>query len=145
MSVDLSQVQFASPYNSFKNDNVLYTGSVNFPTSLTAGQTYVNATTISLSEAPQFSKFYAYFQEYLDATVGNPAYWYPANVGGQYSVGVYVNDPLAEQSWLNGFIYPVIFSGEALVTVSVFNPYPVTVTLTALNVPYAFVTYSLAE
>jgi hypothetical protein len=145
MSVDLSKVILATPYNAFKNDGDLYTGSINFPTSLTAGQLSVTTVPTTLGELPQFSKFYAYFQEFLDATVGNPQQWYPAGVGGQWGVGIHVSAPAPNVGWLNAAIYPVILGNTILVTAQVFNPYSNTVTLNALNVPFAFVEYTLAN
>jgi hypothetical protein len=145
MSVDLSKVVLATSANSFKNDDQIYTGSINFPTSLLASQLSVTTVTVNLSEVPNFSKFYAYFKEYLDATVGGAAQWYPANVGGQWSVGIYVSAPSGYAGWINCAIYPVIEAGVIYVTAAVFNPYSVNITLTALNVPFAFVIYSLAN
>jgi hypothetical protein len=143
--VDLSQVISATTYNAFKNDGFLYTGSLNFPTSITAGATSTVTSVITLGEAPQFSKFYAYFQEYLDATVGGSAEWYPASVGSQWNVGIHVSAPGGDVGWLNCAIYPVINGQKVTVTGIVFNPYSGTITLTALNVPFAFVEYTLAN
>jgi hypothetical protein len=143
--INLDDVIFSSVNNSFKNDGDLYTGSINFPTSLTAGQLSITTTAVALGELPQFSKFYAYFQEFLDATIGNPAQWYPCNVGGQFSVGIDVTAPGPEAGWITAGIYPVILGDEVLVTAAVFNPYNVTVTLAALNVPFAFIEYTLAN
>lgn len=143
--INLDNVIFSSENNSFKNDGDIYTGSISFPTSLTSGQLSVTTTAVNLGEVVQFSKFYAYFQEYLDATVGNLPQWYPANVGGQFSVGIYVNSPSPNAGWINCGIYPVIFGDQILVTAAVQNPYSNSISLNSLNVPFAFIEYTLAD
>src|ERR1035437_2454712 len=110
--IDLSKIIMDTSYNSFKNDGFLYPGSINFPTSLIAGQLSVTSVAVNLGETVQFSKFYAYFQEFLDATVGNSAQWYPCNVGGQFSVGIYVSAPSGDVGWINASIYPVIVGNQ---------------------------------
>ena len=143
--MNLDNVILATAYNSFKNDGFNYTGSISFPTSLTSNQLSITTTPVSLGELPQFSKFYAFFKEYLDATVGNAAEWYPCNVGGQFGVGIDVTAPGGEAGWIQASVYPVITGDTVLVTAAVFNPYNVTITLAALTVPFAFIEYTLAN
>lgn len=145
MSIDLSKVQFASTYNSFKNDGLLYTGSISFPTSLTAAQQYTATTTISTLVNPQFSKFYANFLEIVDAinSVGSPQ-WYDATIAAN-SVAILVTGPPGEAGWINCGVYPIISGNEIVVTASIFNPYPVSITLQPLTVSFAFFEYTLAD
>lgn len=149
--IDLSKVVLATQYNSFKNNNI-YTGSINFPTSVAAGVTTQTTVTIALNETPNFSKFFGYFQEFTDTdqqyTVGsgyNGAEWYPSNVGGQGDVGLLVITPLANAGPYGGFLYGVIQDNALVVTASITNIYSSTATYQALNVPFAFIDYSLSR
>lgn len=146
MSIDLSKVQLATTYNSYKNDGFNYTGSINFPTSLLANQLSLTTTTVSLGEFPQFSKFFAFYNTANDAIAGrsNPQ-WYDANSSGQFQVGIHVSSPPAQVGWISCGIYPVILGQSILVTAAVQNPYSVNITLDPLNVPYSFIEYTLAN
>lgn len=151
MTVDLSKVATISTYNSFKNDNQQFTGTITTPSSLTANQTITTTQTISLSEAPQFSKFYSRFQEVGDMqwqfnglSGFNGIEWYPANVSGIGAVGVMVTTaPFAAA--IGAFIYVVIVGSTALVRFKITNPYSSTVSLTVQSIPWTFIEYTLAS
>lgn len=152
MGVDLSKVISASTYNSYKNDGFVYTGSFTTPITLTAAQQYTATQSVTLATQPQFSKFFANFQEFADLfeqyhgnTDFNPAEWYPCNVGGYENVGLTVTAPMAQQGPIQASIYPVILAGTLLSMLYINNPYNVTITLTSISIPWAFVVYSLAN
>lgn len=149
MSADLDKAIMVSTYNSYKNDGVVHTGSISFPTSLTAGQSSTTSVDVALDVAPQFSEFSAFFTETLDLTAypngtyGNPQ-WYPVVVSASGGVGVWVTAPSGDQSVLSGLVMPLINGNKITVQAIVYNPYSVTVTLAPLTVPFAFTQYSLA-
>lgn len=149
MKVDLSKCAYYSGANAFKNDSAVYTGSLAFPTSATAGATVFNTTTISLNSTPQFSKFYADFQEVTDATssLGIGVQWYAAQVA-YGSVAVQVTTA-PYTGYVGGFLYPIIngapFSGTMTIRAELHNPNPATVSFAPLTVQFAFIVYTLAN
>lgn len=152
MTVDLSKVELATTYNSYKNDNAVYTGSFTTPTTLTSQQQYLATQSVTLATLPQFSKFYANFQEWADMFEqfsGNLDFngpeWYPCNVGGYENIGLTVTAPVAQKSVIQASVYPVILAGTLIPTLYINNPYSVTITLTAVTIQWAFVVYSLAN
>lgn len=145
MSVNYDNVQFASSANAFKNDNTLYSNTFAFPTSLTSGQLYQGTQTTTLSVTPKFSKFYANFKEYLDASFGTgSAQWYDAQTAS-LAIGLHISAPVGNVGWISGGLFPVLNGNQLIVTAYVANPYSNTVTIDALSVPYVFITYTLGN
>ena len=149
MSVDLDKAILVSSHNSFKNDSVVHTGSITFPSSLTAGQSSTTSVVVPLDVSPQFSEFFAYFTEALDLTTysngtyGNPQ-WYPTVVSASGGVGIWVTSPSGNAGVLTGLVLPVINGNQITVEAIVFNPYSNGVTLAPLTINFAFTQYSLA-
>jgi hypothetical protein len=150
MSINLDKVILASPYNSFKNDSVIHTGSITLPTSLTAGQISTTSVDVPLDVSPVFSEFLAYFTEALDLTTyangtyGNPQ-WYPGILSASGGVGVWVTAPGGNQGVLTAIVNPIIVGNKITVQAVITNPYSNGITLGALTVPFAFTQYSLAN
>jgi len=147
---DLSKVQFTSEANSFKNDSNIYTGTINFVTSIPAGSFQTVSQTVTLDSSPQFSQLYAYFQEFADATQQyffgsgyNTAQWYQSNIDTK--LGVVVTAPAFDAGVLDGVVYPVINGNQVTVTAIVNNPYSSTITLQALSIPWAFIEYTMTN
>lgn len=145
MSVDLSKLILHSGFNAFKNDGNVYIGSISFPASMTTGQFYTTTVSFTISSSPQFTRFFAFFRETVDATLlGGGAQWYPGNVAVG-SVGVHVNAPAPNVGYLNGAVYPIINGNTVTVKAELKNPYGNSITLDALSVPFAFIEYTLAN
>lgn len=155
MGIDLSKVQLASDYNAFKNDDVLYSGTYNFPTTLTPGFSYISPQTFNIGTVPQFMKFFAYFIHFADepfvlgppAGVPNPAYlrWYESSAAF-YNIGLNVTGPSGNVGApLNAALWYTINGTNVTVQGWVFNPYSNNITVSAVNVPFVFVEYSLAN
>ena len=144
MSVDLSELILYSPDNAFKNASS-YSGTIVFPTSLSTGQNWTGSFSVNLSVDPVYSMFYAYFQEFFDATLGNSAQWYPANVSGYFNIGIYVNSPTVNAGWISCGIYYILNGNTIKVVGNVQNPYSNSITLNALSVPCVFIDYTLAN
>lgn len=150
MSVDLDKVDFASPYNAYKNDGEVYTGTIAFPLSLTANQNGIVNVTIPFQEPPTFSEFYAFFTEELDLTLfpngtyGNPQ-WYSIDFSAGGGLGVWVTAPTIHQGVVHGYILPIISGNTITVQAFLPNTYSSTTTFAPLVVPFAFVSYSLAN
>lgn len=147
---DLNKAQFASTANSFKNDGQIYTGTIDFVTSIPASSFQTVSQTTTLSSSPVFSMLYGYYQEYIDTfqqyysgSGYNAAQWYDGNVDNK--VGFLVTAPLANAGPLEGLIYPVINGNQVTVTAIVNNPYGSTITLQALSIPWAFIEYTLTN
>lgn len=150
MSVNLDNVQWASNYNAFKNDNNVYTGTIIMPSSLPATGQSVTTKNFALSSAPTFSSFFAQYTEQLDLIqLPNGTYanqqWYPLEVGALFNVGVWVTAPSAQQGVISGAIYPSINGTTLTVQTVLNNPYNVGITLGPLTIPFAFCTFSLAN
>lgn len=147
---DLTKVDYTSMANSFKNDNFIYTGTMTFPTSIASGSFVTVTQSFDIGESPQFSMLYAYFQEYLDTSEEyfggvsfRPQEWYSISINSK--VGMLVTAPAPQAGPLDAIIYPVINGTTVTVTGLVNNPYSVGITLEALEVPWAFVIYTLAN
>lgn len=147
---DLNKVQFSSEANAFKNDGTIYTGTLNFPTSIAGNTTVTVSQTVALTSAPQFSLLFAYFQDYMD-TLQQYFYgsgysgqaWYPGTVDNK--VGLVATAPAPQAGPVVALIYPVINGNTVTVTGIVPNPYSVTITLTALSVPWSFIEYTMTN
>lgn len=146
MSIDYTKVDYHSDLAGFKNDGVLYTGTIDIPTSLTAGEKkIVSATPITIATSPEFCMFFAKFQDYTDLTFsGTGAQWYPGFVGATANVGCTVTAPVGSAGPLNISINPVINGTTVTVQVWVNNPYSNSITIAAQSIPWAFVEFSLA-
>lgn len=151
MVKDLSKLILYTPDNAFKNVNV-YTGSINFPTSLSAGQTATVTSAITLTDSPVFTNWFAYFLEETEAigiygfSAGTtPQRWYSGNVAGNFGIGIHVNSPAGNVGWINCGLYPIINGNVVTMTGVVFNGYSNSISLDALNVPFVFVEYTLAN
>lgn len=144
MSADLTKLALYSNANAFKNDDMAYTGSITFPTSVAASTTAATTSSFTLGSSPQFTKFFANFQELTDAQLlGGAAQWYPANVA-YGNVGIYTpTSPFA--GWLGAYLYAVINGTTVTIRAEVHNPYSSTVTFNTLTVPFAFIEYTLAN
>jgi hypothetical protein len=146
---DLSKLQYYSDANSFKNDGVLYTGTLTFPTSIDSGSFVTTTQSFSLSSAPQFSMLYAFYQEFFDAfqqfNVGsgyNTAQWYQASVDNKIGVTI----PSGTHAGvIEATIYPVINGNNVTVTGLINNPYTAAITINALSIPWAFCEYTLTN
>lgn len=148
---DYSKLVLSSTTNAFKNVN-RYSGSLTFPTGLNAGQTVNVTSIIELTDNPVFTQFFANFLEtteaiglYVSAAGTTPTRWYSGNIPGLYGVGIHVNAPAGQVSWLSCSVYPVINGNTVVVTGTVINPYAVSITLDSLTVPWVFVEYTLAN
>lgn len=147
---DISKAQFYSPANTFKNVSK-YTGSLSFPTSLNASQQIDTTVTIALTSAPTLTAFYANFLE-LDEAIGlygsaagtTPTRWYPANVSGNFGVGIHINT-VGKLGWIGCSLIPVVQGSNVVVTGSLINPYSTPITLDTLTVSFVFVDYALAN
>lgn len=144
MNVDLSKLILHTGYNAFKNDGLVYTGSIDFTTSLTSSQLWTSTTSFTISSFPQFTKFFAFFQEAVDATtLLGSAQWYPNNVAVGSIAAHVTTAPFV--GYIGASIYPIINGNTVTVTAELQNPYASTVSLDALNVPFAFIEYTLAN
>jgi hypothetical protein len=148
--IDLSKLQYYSGANSFKNDGTLYSGTMTFPTSIPSHSFVVTTHTETLAETPQFSMMYAYFQEYLDhaqqdigSSEFNAAQWYQTSVNTK--IGLTVTAPSGSAGPLDALIYPVINGTTLTVTGLVNNPYGDAITITALDVPWRFISYTMTS
>lgn len=145
MTVDLSKLILYTPDNAFKNVNK-YSGSVVFPTSATAGQTVTVTTTVSLTDVPIYTDYFAQFVELEDAiTGGSSKLWYSGNEAGNFGIGIHVSAPVGNVGWLGCGVYPVINGTTLTMTGTFINPYSNSITLDALTVPFVFVEYTLAS
>lgn len=144
-SPDLSKLTLHTGYNAFKNVNQ-YSGSVIFPTSLTAGQVATVTSVITLSDTPVFTDYSANFVETVDATFGSAtSRWYSGNVAGNFDIGINVVTPLINAGYINCGLYPIVSGTIVTMTGSIINPYGTTITLAPLTVPFLFVEYTLAS
>lgn len=151
MSVDLSKLTLYTPDNAFKNVN-RYTGSLTFPTSLTAGQTGTVSLTIPLTDTPVFTELFANFLElaeaislYVFAAGTTPKRWYSGNESGGFGIGLHISAPAPNVGWINGGISTSINGSNVTVTGTVINPYGVTITIDSVTVSFVFVEYTLAS
>lgn len=149
--IDYSKIVFSSDTNAFKNVN-RYSGTLTFPTGLNAGQTVDVTSRVQLTDSPVFTQFFANFLEtteaiglYASAAGTTPVRWFSANIPGLFGVGIHVNAPAGQVSWLSCSVYPVINGSTVVVTGTVINPYAVSITLDSLTVPWVFVEYTLAN
>lgn len=148
--IDLSKVQYDSSANSFKNDSLLYIGSIVFPTTIAVG-TFVTITQdFTVPEQPVFSHLYAFFKEFSDASASFNGYsgdrgaqWYKISVNAK--VGLIVTAPAANAGPLEALIYPVINGSTITVTGIVNNPYPSNITLNPVTVPFGYIEYTLTN
>lgn len=147
---DLNKVQFSSQANSFKNNSVVYQGSLVLSASIPAGSFLTVSQTFTIPESPQFSELYAFFQDEMDVEqqyfVGSgfdPARWYKASVNNPFAIIVLT--PGANAGPLGGIIYPVIKGNQITVNAIVNNPYSSTITYTPLTIPFAFIEYTMTN
>lgn len=151
MTVDLSKLIYESNYEAFKNDFNIYKGSISIATSLPIHANVTATSSLIIQESPQFSMFYAFFQEYFDTlqqvSVGsgfNAAQWYGVEVGAFYSVGTVI--PTGTHAGpLNAALYPIINGNTITVNLVQNNPYADAITLTAQTIQYAYIEYTLAN
>lgn len=143
MSADLTKLIFTSEANAYKNV-ASYSGTITFPTSLTANQTSTNSVTFSLAEAPTFLKLYAKFTEYVDRLSGVSPQWYAAAAAGYYTVGINITTGVHAGVISCGLT--VFVSGTTVTVQGILNnPYSDPITLESLAVPFVLVDYSLAN
>lgn len=147
---DLNNVQFSSEANSFKNDSIVYTGTLTLPTSVPAGSTGIAFANFTLSAVPQFSQLYAFFQELTDGiqqdTVGsgyNTAQWYDGSLNNKLAVRV--TAPVGSTGVFGGLVYPIINGTQVQVQAIYSNSASSTVTLAPLTIPFAFIEYTLTN
>jgi hypothetical protein len=150
MSVDLDLVEFSSSYNSFKNNDILTSGQIVFPTVVTASAVGMATVTLTLSTSPVFSEFLSYFTEFLDLgdyvspNYGNPK-WHPGIIASSGGVGLWVTAPAIHAGLTYGLINVIINGTTMTVEARVPNPYSVDITLAPLTVPFALTSYTLAN
>lgn len=151
MSVDLTKLTLYTPDNAFKNVNK-YSGSLTFPTSLTAGQTGTVSLTIPLTDTPVFTQLFANFLEVAEAISlyafgagTTPKRWYSNNESGGFGIGLHVSAPAPNAGWINGNIAATINGANVTVTGTVVNPDAATITIDSLTVSFVFVEYTLAS
>lgn len=147
---DLSKVQFTSEANSFKNDSLLFQGSLTLPTSITSHSFNISSQNFTIPNTPTFSVLYGYFQDFYDAfdqyfagSSYKTSQWFETNINAK--VGIIVTAPAPQAGPIEGLIYPTISGNTVTVNLLVNNPYGVTITIAPQTIPYAFITYSLTN
>jgi len=150
MTADLSKLELYSGANSFKNNSRLYSGTINLPTSIPSGSFSQSLSSVTLDAPPQFSMFYAQFQEVFDAIeqyFGGPIYngvqWYQASVNVR--VGVTVTAPAPQAGIIEGLIYPVINGVNVSIIALINNPYATAITLAPQSIPWRFASYTMTN
>lgn len=147
--VNTDNLGLYSPDNAFKNVNK-YSGTITFPTSVTANATLSPTSVITLTDTPVMTAFFCNFLEFEDAlnstgsaqwyNSGAPSYQEAPNIASLITAPApHVNE------WSSCTVYPVLNGNTVTVTGYFHNPYAVTLTLQALSVPFVFVEYTLAS
>lgn len=147
MTVDLTKLILNTNFNSFKNVNS-YSGTLTLPASVppaTLVAPYaIASSSVTLTEPPVFTAFFAYFNEFSDALNGfNNPQWYNAATPGGYNVAYpalldVVNGNL-------GFFMGPIINGSTVTIQAQTSNTTATTYAASVTVPWVFVQYTLAN
>lgn len=147
---DLNKVHSSSEANSFKNDSLLYQGSVTLSSPIPAGSILQSITTFTVPEIPVFCKLFGFYQEFMDVTqqyfVGSgftTAQWYEASVNNNF--GIIVTAPAPNAGPLDGLLYAIINGNQISVIALVSNPYSSTISYNPLTIPFGFIEYTMTN